>query len=107
MDNNDSFTQRVYQILATIPEGNVASYGDIAFLADSPRAARQVGLILKRLPQGTRLPWHRVVSHKGILSLTGPSFVRQHEALVAEGIEISGEGEIDMTRYRWSILNSK
>jgi methylated-DNA-protein-cysteine methyltransferase-like protein len=101
MDNNDTFPQRVYHILAAIPEGCVTTYGDIASLAGSPRAARQVGGVLKRLPEGSRLPWHRVVNHQGLLSLTGPDFLRQREALVAEGIQVSGAGQIDMARYRW------
>jgi len=103
MDNNDSFPQRVYHILAAIPEGYVTTYGDIAALAGSPRAARQVGGVLKRLPEGSRLPWHRVVNRLGLLSLTGPDFLRQREALVAEGIQVSGTGQVDMARYRWRI----
>ncbi len=103
MDNNDSFPQRVYHILAAIPEGYVTTYGDIAALAGSPRAARQVGGVLKRLPEGSRLPWHRVVNRQGLLSLTGPDFLRQREALVAEGVQVSGTGQIDMARYRWRI----
>lgn len=103
MDNNDPFPQRVYHILAAIPEGYVTTYGDIAALAGSPRAARQVGGVLKRLPERSRLPWHRVVNRLGLLSLTGPDFLRQREALVAEGIQVSGTGQIDMARYRWHI----
>lgn len=101
MDSHDSFPQRVYQILAAIPQGYVTTYGDIALLAGSPRAARQVGGVLKRLPAGSRLPWHRVVNRQGLLSLTGSDFLRQREALIAEGIQVSGAGEIDMARYRW------
>ena len=48
MDSHDTFPQRVWQIVASIPEGYVATYGDIAQLAGSPRAARQVGGVLKR-----------------------------------------------------------
>ncbi|MBS7802632.1 MGMT family protein, partial [Enterobacter roggenkampii] len=42
MDEQDSFPQRVWQIVASIPEGYVTTYGDVARLAGSPRAARQV-----------------------------------------------------------------
>lgn len=103
MNNNDSFPQRVYQTLSAIPEGFVTTYGDIALLAGSPRGARLVGGVLKRLPEGSRLPWHRVVNSKGLLSLSGPDFLRQRDALVAEGITVSGDGKIDMARYRWRI----
>lgn len=48
MDPHDTFPQRVWHIVASIPEGYVATYGDVARLAGSPRAARQVGGVLKR-----------------------------------------------------------
>lgn len=53
MEKEDSFPQRVWQIVAAIPEGYVTTYGDVAKLAGSPRAARQVGGVLKRLPEGS------------------------------------------------------
>lgn len=99
--DNDSFPQRVFQIVAAIPEGTVTTYGDIARLAGSPRAARQVGGVLKRLPEGSRLPWHRVVNRHGAISLTGPDLQRQRQALLAEGVQVSGDGKIVMQRYRW------
>ena len=77
MDSHDTFPQRVWQIVASIPEGCVATYGDVAQLAGSPRAARQVGGVLKRLPEGSTLPWHRVVNRHGDISLTGPDLQRQ------------------------------
>ena len=64
MEKEDSFPQRVWQIVAAIPEGYVTTYGDVAKLAGSPRAARQVGGVLKRLPEGSTLPWHRVVNRR-------------------------------------------
>ncbi len=97
----DTFARRVYQIVAAIPEGCVTTYGEVAQLAGSPRAARQVGGVLKRLPEGSRLPWHRVVNRHGVISLTGPDLQRQRQALLAEGVQVSGQGEIDLQRYRW------
>ena len=55
-----SFSQRVFHIVAAIPFGKVTTYGEVARLAGSPRAARQVGGVLRRLPEGSTLPWHRV-----------------------------------------------
>lgn len=101
MDSEDSFPQRVWQIVAAIPEGYVTTYGDVARLAGSPRAARQVGGVLKRLPEGSTLPWHRVVNRHGIISLTGPDLQRQRQALLAEGVQVSGSGKIDLQHYRW------
>ena len=96
MEKEDSFPQRVWQIVAAIPEGYVTTYGDVAKLAGSPRAARQVGGVLKRLPEGSTLPWHRVVN------LTGPDLQRQRQALLAEGVMVSGSGQIDLQLYRWN-----
>ena len=101
MDEHDSFPQRVWQIVASIPEGYVTTYGDVAQLAGSPRAARQVGGVLKRLPEGSTLPWHRVVNRHGAISLTGPDLQRQRQALLSEGVQVSGSGQIDLQKYRW------
>lgn len=98
---NDSFRQRIFQILAAIPYGSVTTYGEVAQLAGSPRAARQVGGVLKRLPEGSKLPWHRVINRLGEISLTGDDLSRQRRALEAEGIEVSREGKVDLKRYRW------
>ena len=101
MDPQESFQQRVWHIVAAIPPGNVATYGDIARLAGSPRAARQVGGVLRRLPAGSQLPWHRVINRHGTLSLQGDDLLRQRDALAAEGIEISDDGRVALDVYRW------
>lgn len=101
MDAVDSFPHRVWQIVAAIPPGYVTTYGDVARLAGSPRAARQVGGVLRRLPEGSTLPWFRVVNHHGAISLTGPDLQRQRQALLADGVQVSGSGQIDMQKYRW------
>ena len=101
MEHLDSFQQRIFQILAAIPKGKVTTYGDIARLAGSPRAARQVGGVLKRLPAGSKLPWHRVINRLGEISLTGDDLDRQRHALLSEGVEVSPEGKVALKHYRW------
>ncbi len=101
MSDNDSFPQRVWQIVAAIPYGCVTTYGDIARLAGSPRAARQVGGVLRRLPKGSQLPWHRVINRNGEISLIGDDLFRQRDALEAEGIEVSDDGKVSLQQYRW------
>lgn len=98
---NDSFSQRVIQVIAAIPCGTVATYGDVARLAGSPRAARQVGGVLRRLPAESRLPWYRIINRHGRISLLGDDLLRQRDALEAEGVEISDDGQVDLARYRW------
>lgn len=101
MTEQDTFPRRIWQIVAAIPSGQVATYGDIARLAGSPRAARQVGGVLKRLPAGSKLPWYRVINRLGEISLTGSDLERQRQALLAEGVEVTPEGKIALERYRW------
>ncbi|EXU76976.1 MULTISPECIES: MGMT family protein [Erwinia] len=103
MSEQDNFCQRIWQIVAAIPFGRVTTYGEIARLAGSPRAARQVGGVLKRLPRGSKLPWHRVINRQGQISLSGDDLQRQRQALLAEGIEVSAEGKIALSQYRWDI----
>lgn len=97
----DNFRQRVFHIVAAIPWGKVTTYGDVARMAGSPRAARQVGGVLKKLPSGSALPWHRVINRHGEISLTGPDYQRQKQALVAEGIRFNRQGKIDLSQCRW------
>ena len=101
MSDSSNFSERVWQIVAAIPKGKVTTYGDIALLAGSPRAARQVGGVLRRLPQGSKLPWFRVINRHGCISLQGDDLFRQRDALEAEGIEVSDAGEIELEKYRW------
>lgn len=95
------FTQRVYQVVAAIPYGRVSTYGQVARLAGSPRAARQVGGILCRLPDDTQLPWHRVINRFGLSSLQGEEKRGQLARLQAEGLPATADSPLDLTRYGW------
>ena len=94
--------ERVWQAVNSIPAGMVATYGQIAELAGIPRGARFVGCVLRDLPKGSRLPWHRVVNSQGRVSLSpqSPSARTQRERLEAEGVSFVG-GRIDLRRFGW------
>lgn len=96
-----SFSQRVFHVVAAIPYGHVTTYGEVARLAGSPRAARQVGGILRRLPEGSTLPWHRVINRHGQISQQGENFQRQKQALLAEGILFGPQSTVSFQRYGW------
>lgn len=67
--NQHGTHQEIYQVVALIPYGRVATYGQIARLAGLPRHARLVGYALNRLSADNDLPWHRVVNSQGSISL--------------------------------------
>lgn len=93
--------QRVYHLVAQIPKGNVATYGQLALLAGSPRASRIVGAALYRAPTG--LPCHRVLYRDGSLccqkAFGGPEIQRQ--LLEAEGVPFLPDGRVDVKACLW------
>ncbi len=98
-----SIAEQVWQVIALIPKGRVATYGQVAELAGFPGGARRVGRILSQLPSGSRIPWHRVVNASGGISLPEGSggFARQHARLTKEGIVFSESGRIALRKFRW------
>lgn len=102
---NDVSTQHrelIWRIVHSIPAGKVSSYGEIAKRAGLPRGARLVGRMLSQLPEGSTLPWHRVVNSRGCISLPAGSagYREQRERLVAEGVAFRNE-RIDLKRHAW------
>lgn len=94
--------EAIYLVLAQVPEGRVVSYGELARLAGLGRSARLVGRILGQLPEGTRLPWHRVIAAGGRISLPlgSPSGNEQRARLRAEGVRIHND-RVDIRRHGW------
>ena len=89
--DEDNPRERVWQIVAMIPRGYVASYGQIARLAGMPSHARFVGTTLRNLPADTRLPWHRVVNAALRISQRGGGEARQRRLLEAEDVTFIGD----------------
>jgi alkylated DNA nucleotide flippase Atl1/ribonuclease BN (tRNA processing enzyme) len=98
-----SLYSRIYAIVNRIPPGKVATYGQIAILAGMPGHARQVGYALHTLPEGSGVPWQRVINRKGRISLRAyPSAEYLQRALLeAEGVVFDGEGGIALGKYLW------
>ncbi len=96
------FFQRVYQIVAQIPEGKVATYGQIAALLGEPRNARVVGWAMHKAPRALNLPCHRVVNQAGTMGpgyLFGPG--EQRMLLETEGVTFTPDGRIDLEKHLW------
>ena len=93
---------RIWTVVAQIPRGRVATYGQIARLAGLGRRARLVGYALRRAPSELALPWHRVINAQGRIAFPAEHnhYRRQQQRLRAERIEVRN-GRVDLGRYRW------
>ena len=96
--------KKIWQQAAMIPEGQIASYGQIAKQAGLPRrAARMIGRALGAAPVEMELPWHRVVNAQGKISIPKGTrrYELQKELLEKEGFKIDENGQLDVTDRRW------
>ena len=105
---NTSFYQNVKESIKKIPEGKVATYGQIAAFAGNPRAARQVAWILHSSSRKDKLPWYRVVNSKGRISLKrNYGYEMQKELLKREGIRFNQDDCIDFKSYLWRPMDNR
>jgi methylated-DNA-protein-cysteine methyltransferase related protein len=95
--------QRIYRVVRRIPKGRVATYGQIASLAGLAGHARQVGYALHALPDGTIVPWHRVVNAAGRISTraTAGGELIQRILLEREGVRLDARGRVPLDQLRW------
>jgi methylated-DNA-protein-cysteine methyltransferase-like protein len=94
---------RIYETVKRVPRGKVATYGQIARLSGIPGHARLVGYALHRLPEGSEVPWHRVVNRKGQISLQSDPFAGslQRSLLESEGVEFDVNQAVALKKHQW------
>lgn len=97
---DDELAYEVLSVVAEIPAGCVASYGQIACLIGRPKNARLVGKVLKDSQFYGEYPCHRVVNHAGRLV---PGWEEQAALLAEEGVELKDATHVDMRRYQWDV----
>ena len=95
--------EKIYDVVRRIPEGKVATYGQIAAMAGNPRWSRVVGYALHVNPEPGVIPCHRVVDRLGRPSsaFAFGGVQVQLELLRQEGVEADGTGRIDLDKYQW------
>ena len=91
----------IYKLVRQIPRGRVATYGQIARLANWGRRARHVGWAMHACPED--VPWHRVINSKGEISprARSDSHELQRMLLEAEGVRFDARGRVDLDRFLW------
>ena len=95
--------ERIYRVVRQIPPGQAASYGQVALVANLP-SARMVGRALASLPNGTDVPWHRVINSQGKLAprSDGKPDSEQRRRLRAEGVRLDRQGRVDLPAVAWT-----
>lgn len=99
--------ERIYNVVKMIPQGKVATYGQVAALAGNPRWSQIVGYALHVNPRPGEIPCHRVVNRFGE---TAKAFAFggedvQKQLLLQEGVEFSEDGCVDLARFQWNGVN--
>ena len=94
----ESLIYEILSVVGEIPEGRVASYGQIARLIGREKNARLVGKVLSMSEYYGDYPCHRVVNHAGRLA---PGFLEQRSLLLAEGVVFREDGHVDMRACQW------
>lgn len=92
----------IFTVIASIPSGCVASYGQVAALAGYPNNARLVGRLLKKMPKDSTIPWHRVVNSQGKISFPEGSdrYQEQRQKLLLEGVSFK-KNKVNIRECRW------
>lgn len=98
-----TYRDKVFEIVASIPEGRVATYGQIARMIPHC-TARMVGYALASLPDGSDVPWQRVINSQGKISPHGAGFgsLVQRQRLEDEGVVFDQNQVIDFRQFGWN-----
>lgn len=95
---DEDLIYEVLSVVGEIPEGCVATYGQIARLIGREKNARLVGKVLSMAEFYGKYPCHRVVNHAGRLA---PGWSEQADLLHNEGISLKVENHVDLRKYQW------
>ncbi|MFC0698989.1 MGMT family protein [Anaerostipes butyraticus] len=94
----ESLIYEILSVVAEIPEGKVATYGQIARLIGRDKNARLIGKVLGMAEKYGEYPCHRVVNHAGRLV---PGWPDQGVLLQQEGVELKDSRHVDLKQYQW------
>ncbi|MEO6398631.1 MAG: methylated-DNA--[protein]-cysteine S-methyltransferase [Tepidiformaceae bacterium] len=99
----ETFYDRVYQFVRSVPAGKVVTYGQVALELGAPAAARAVGYALNYLPHESDVPWWRVINVRGEISHKnrGAAADLQLTLLIEEGVCFDATGHTALATYRW------
>ncbi len=93
----------IWAVVRRIPKGKVATYGQVAAISGHPGQARLVGYAMHALPDGSDVPWYRVINARGEISFgeDSPGYHVQRALLEKEGVRFDSKRRIDLKVHRW------
>lgn len=97
---NEDLIYEILAVVAEIPKGKVATYGQIARLIGRDKNSRLVGKVLSMSQYYGKYPCHRVVNHVGRIV---PHWYEQKDLLMQEGVTFKDDIHVDMQKYQWKI----
>ncbi len=94
--------ERVYAVVQQIPNGKVATYGQVASIVGNC-TARMAGYAMAATPADYDVPWHRVINAQGKISPRARSenTALQQQLLEEEGVRFSASNRVDFKQVRW------
>lgn len=95
---NEDFAYEVLSVVEEIPEGHVATYGQLAALVGHPKNSRLVARVLSHAEYYGSFPCHRVVNHAGRLA---PGWPEQGVLLQREDVVLKDATHVDLKRFQW------
>ena len=100
---NQPNLQPIWDAVSQVPEGKVASYGQIAEMAGMKGEAQFVGRSLSNIPKRLSLPWHRIIRGDGSIAFPEDSLIAKEQAqkLMDEGITVINN-KIPMQVFQWT-----
>ncbi len=99
----ENFKFRVLKFVRAIAKGKVVSYGQVAAACGNPKAARQVGAVLKGVDLESGIPWWRVINSRGLISIKGnwtATRQLQKKLLEQEGVRVTENFLVDIKKYK-------
>jgi methylated-DNA-protein-cysteine methyltransferase related protein len=105
VDNQTNFFKKVHALVAKIPAGKVATYGQIAGILGT-KDARKIGWALHG-NNDPKIPCHRGVNKKGGVAVNYAfgGYNEQKLKLLEEGVEFVDETHVDLDKYLWKGLS--